>query len=118
MLVIQRVQTDGAVLGFCGLKRGDAHNPIAGEIEAGWIIAQPYWRQGYALEAMQAVFAWGWAHFDVPRIVAITAAVNTASQRMMERLRMQRLPDGDFDHALVPEGDRLRRTITYAIERP
>ena len=115
--VVKR-RSDGAMLGFCGLKRGDAHNPIAGEIEAGWIIDQPYWRQGYALEAMIAALAWGWAHFDAPRIVAITSAINIKSQRMMERLGMQRLADGDYDHPLIPLGDPLRPMVTYAIDRP
>jgi RimJ/RimL family protein N-acetyltransferase len=115
--VVER-RADGAVMGFCGFKRGDAHNPIAGQIEAGWIIARPYWRQGYALEAMEAGFAWAWDHLDTDRIVAITAAVNTKSQAMMERLGMHRLADGDFEHALVPEGDRLKSIVTYAIDRP
>ncbi|MBY0284291.1 MAG: GNAT family N-acetyltransferase [Sphingomonas sp.] len=109
---------DGAVLGFCGLKRGDPHNPIAGEIEAGWIIDRPYWRQGYALEAMVAAFDWGWAHFDAARIVAITSAINLKSQRLMERLGMHRLADGNFDHVMIPEGDPLRSMVTYAITRP
>lgn len=109
---------DGAMLGFCGLKRGDAHNPIAGDIEAGWIIDRPYWRQGYALEAMVAAFDWGWAHFDAARIVAITSAINLKSQALMARLGMARLAEGDFDHALIAEGDPLRAMVTYAIARP
>lgn len=111
-------KADGAVLGFCGLKRGDAHNPIAGEIEAGWIIDRPYWRQGYAFEAMIAAVDWGWAHFDAARIVAITSVVNRKSQALMERLGMHRLANGDFDHALIAEGDPLRAMVTYAIGRP
>jgi RimJ/RimL family protein N-acetyltransferase len=109
---------DGAVIGFCGFKRGDAHNPIAGEIEAGWIVDKPWWRQGYALEAMVASFAWAWASLDTPRIVAITAAINRKSQALMERLGMVRLADGDFEHASFAAGDRLRPTVTYAISRP
>lgn len=115
--VVER-REDGVLLGFCGLKRGDAHNPIAGEVEAGWIIDQPYWRQGYALEAMQASIAWGWANTNAPRIVAITSSVNTKSQKMMERLGMVRQPDGDFDSPLFAEGHRLKRLVTFAIERP
>ncbi len=115
--VVER-RSDGAMLGFCGLKRGDAHNPIAGEIEAGWIIDRPYWRQGYALEAMVAALGWCWAHFDAPRIVAITSAINLKSQQMMLRLGMHRLADGDFDHVLISEGDPLRRMVTFAINRP
>jgi RimJ/RimL family protein N-acetyltransferase len=109
---------DRAVLGFCGLKRGDPPNPIAGEIEAGWMLARAYWRQGYALEAMIAAFAWGWATFDMPRIVAITAARNRASQGMMTGLGMRRLPGGDFEHASFAADDPLRRTVTYTIDRP
>ncbi|OYY63007.1 GNAT family N-acetyltransferase [Sphingomonas sp. 28-62-11] len=109
---------DGAVLGFCGLKRGDAHNPIAGEVEAGWIIARPYWRHGYAFEAMTAAIGWGWHHIDAPRIVAITSAINLKSQRLMERLGMHRLAGGNFDHPLIAESDPLRPIVTYAIDRP
>lgn len=109
---------DDALVGWCGLKRGDVHNPIAGEVEAGWIVDRPYWRKGYAFEAMTAILEWGWRYKSPPRIVAITAAVNAASQSLMRRLGMERVPDGDFDHALVPPGDRLRATVTYAIDRP
>ena len=115
--VVERAE-DAAMLGFCGLKRGDPHNPIAGEVEAGWIIDRPYWRQGYAFEAMQAAIAYGWSDTAAARIVAITAAVNIKSQQLMARLGMQRLADGDFDHPLFPAGDRLKPTVTYAIARP
>lgn len=109
---------DGAVIGFCGLKRGDAYNPIAGEIEAGWIIARAYWRQGYAHEAMVASLAWGWANTDAERIVAITAAINRKSQALMEKLGMTRLPGGDYLHPLFPDDSPLKATVTYAIARP
>ena len=115
--VVER-RADGAMLGFCGLKRGDAHNPIAGEIEAGWIVDRPYWRNGYAHEAMSAALAWGWRTVATDRIVAITSSVNAASQRLMLRLGMTRLPEGDFEHPLIPAGDRLRAMVTYAIARP
>lgn len=115
--VVER-RDDGAVVGFCGLKRGDAHNPIAGEVEAGWIIDRPYWRMGYAYEAMAAALAWGWGNTDAPRIVAITAAINIKSQNLMARLGMARLADGDYEHPLFPEGHRLRSTVTFAIDRP
>ncbi|HEY0623611.1 GNAT family N-acetyltransferase [Sphingomonas sp.] len=116
-LTVER-KSDWAVIGFCGLKRGDPPHPIAGEVEAGWMIARPYWRQGYALEAMRAVMAWGWASFDMPRIVAITAERNLASQAMMMRLGMTRLADGDFEHHAFAADDPLRRIVTYSINRP
>lgn len=109
---------DDAVIGFCGLKRGDAQSPIAGQVEAGWMLARAYWRQGYALEAMRAVLAWGWARFDVPHIVAITSQRNVASRAMMERLGMSYVDGGDFDHHAFAADDPLRRIVTYRITRP
>lgn len=116
-LAVER-REDGAVIGFCGLKRGDPPNPIAGEVEAGWMIARPFWRRGYALEAMTAVFDWGWASFAMPRIVAITSARNLKSQAMMARLGMARLPGGDFEHQAFAADDPLRHMVTYSINRP
>lgn len=110
-------KVDGAVLGFCGLKRGDPPHPIAGEVEAGWMIARSHWRQGYALEAMRAVLDWGWAGFDMQRIVAITSARNDASQAMMTRLGMARLANGDFAHSGFAADDPLRHMVTYSINR-
>jgi RimJ/RimL family protein N-acetyltransferase len=115
--VVERLD-DGAVVGFCGLKRGDAHNPIAGEVEAGWIVDRPYWRNGYAYEAMAAMIDWAWTHTSAGRIVAITSAVNGKSQQLMTRLGMIRLADGDYDHPLFPAGHRLRPTVIFVIARP
>lgn len=109
---------DGAVIGFCGLKRGESHTPIAGEIEAGWILAQSCWGQGYAREAMVATLDWAWRNTAAERVYAITSARNTRSQGLMTRLGMTRLPDGDYESATYPEGHRLRSSVTYAIARP
>ena len=111
-------RSDGAMAGFCGLKRGGDGTPIAGEVEAGWMLAVPFWGLGYAREAMEASLAWAWANTDAPRIVAITAARNLKSQGLMTRLGMTRLAGGDFDHPLHEAGDPLRPTVTYAIARP
>ncbi|MGN6621904.1 MAG: GNAT family N-acetyltransferase, partial [Sphingomonas sp.] len=61
---------------------------------------------------------WGWANLSDDRIVAVTAARNLKSQRLMERLGMQRLIDGDFDHPAFEPGDPLRPTVTYVVSRP
>lgn len=115
--VVER-RADHAVVGFCGLKRGDTHNPIAGQIEAGWLIERSCWRQGYAFEAMAAVLAWGWDNTGATRIVAITSAINDRSQRLMRRLGMMPVAGGDFDHARMPADDPLRAMVTFAINRP
>lgn len=116
-LVLER-RADGAVAGFCGLKRGEPHMPIAGAIEAGWIIDLPWWRHGYAREAMEAILTQAWRDRAEDRIHAVTSAVNEKSQALMARLGMTRLAEGDFLSASFPEGHVLRPTVTFAIDRP
>jgi len=115
--VVER-REDRAVIGFCGLKRGNPGTPIAGQIEVGWMFARPFWGRGYAFEAAAASIGWGWRHRAEDRIVAITSARNARSRRLMERLGMNRLADGDFDHPAFDPGNPLRPSVTYAIERP
>lgn len=109
---------DGMFLGWCGLVRAGPDLPIAGELEVGWRLAADHWGQGYAQEGARASLAWGWAHSDAARIVAITSAINDASRKVMERIGMTRIAGGDFDHPNVPEGSALKRHVLYAIERP
>ncbi|HEX4693418.1 GNAT family N-acetyltransferase [Sphingomonas sp.] len=111
-------KADGEFLGFCGIKPGPADTPIADEIEIGWRLRRDAWGQGYAREAAEAAIAWTWANTDAPEIAAITVTANANSWGLMERLGMARDPAGDFDHPAVPDGDPLKRHITYRMARP
>jgi RimJ/RimL family protein N-acetyltransferase len=114
--IVER-RSDGAMLGFCGLKVGNTP-PIEGEIEIGWRLREDAWGQGYAREAASATLEWAWQNLDCNRVVAITATGNKRSWGLMERLGMRRLRDMDFEHPDVPVGNKAKAHITYAIERP
>lgn len=110
---------DGALLGFCGLRRGGhAGTAVPAELEIGWRLARHAWGQGYAREAAAAALDWGWAHCPDPRIAAWTVAANTASWGLMLRLGMTARPELDFDHPLFAPGHPLRRHVVYTIDRP
>lgn len=115
--IVER-RSDGAVLGICGLKPGAPDTPIADELEIGWRFSRDYWGQGYAGEAAAATLDWAWAHLPAARIVAITVPDNAPSWRLMERIGMTRVADGDFDHPLVADDSPLKRHIQYRIDRP
>ncbi len=115
--VVER-RSDGAVIGFCGLKPGAPDTPITGALEVGWMLAVPYWKQGFANEAAAASIAWAWANRDDAAIVAITARQNDKSRGLMSRLGMAHVPELDFAHPNFAEGDPLRDTVTYRIMRP
>ncbi|KQS04741.1 GCN5 family acetyltransferase [Sphingomonas sp. Leaf357] len=111
-------KTDGVAVGFCGLKRCNPGNPLAGRLEIGWIFGPEHWGKGYAREAAVACIAWAWDHCRENDIVAITARVNVKSQRLMERIGMHAEPSLDYHHPSFAEGDRLRDTVVFVIARP
>lgn len=107
-------KADGALLGFCGLKRADdAGSPVEGELEIGWRLREDAWGQGYAKEAAIASLDFAFARLDAPHVVALTVAGNEASWGLMERLGMTRRPDLDYEGPDWARGP----VIVYRIER-
>ena len=66
-------KSDGALLGFCGLKIADSPgSPIEGEYEVGWRLREDAWGQGYAKEAAIASLDFAFERLGAQRVVAIT----------------------------------------------
>lgn len=115
---IERKQ-DGAMIGFCGLRRGGHEGtPVPDELEIGWRLSRDAWGCGYAREAAQASLDWGWRNRADSRIAAWTVPANVASWGLMVRLGMEHRPELDFDHPAFPPGHRLSRHLVYTISRP
>jgi RimJ/RimL family protein N-acetyltransferase len=110
-------RTDGAFIGFCGIKPGPAGTPIEGLPEIGWRLARSAWGSGLAREAAAACLTRAWQR-GVDRVHAITVPANERSWGLMIRLGMTRVEGGDFDHPALAEGDPLRRHLHYSIGRP
>lgn len=112
--VVER-QSDGALLGFCGLKRSNQPGGPQGMMEVGWRLREDAWGQGYAREATAAALDLAFGHFGVEEVIALTVEGNASSWGLMRRLGMQRREDLDFDSAdFDPENPRI---IAYAILR-
>jgi len=106
---------DGAILGFCGLKRCTAQGGPVGAMEAGWRLRQDAWGQGYAREAASASLALAFGRFDADDVVALTVEGNARSRRLMTRLGMVRRDDLDFTEEHW--SGELRPAIVYSISR-
>lgn len=107
---------DGALLGFCGLKRVNstgASNP--GDFEIGWRLREDAWGHGYAKEAAIASLDLAFGRFAAPHVVALTVAGNQASQGLMKRLGMTRCPDLDFE-CTDPWAAEPEPVIVYRID--
>jgi len=114
-LALER-RSDGALVGGAGLSWT---NDVPGGpmVEIGWILGQPFWRQGYASEASLAWFAHGWS-IGLGEIVGYTSEINLPSRAAMEKLRMSRDPADDFRDPTVPVDDPLSPHVLYRIRRP
>ncbi|HEY4429274.1 MAG TPA: GNAT family N-acetyltransferase [Solirubrobacteraceae bacterium] len=84
--------------GFVGLAPVDVRMPFAPAVEVGWRLAVPFWGRGYATEGGAEAIRFAFEELGLDSLVAFTAAANTRSRRVMERLRMTRDPAEDFRH--------------------
>jgi RimJ/RimL family protein N-acetyltransferase len=110
-------KSDGAVLGFCGLKRvnspGGEH--LHGEFEVGWRLREDAWGQGFAKEAAIASLDLAFGRYRAPAVVALTVAGNAGSLGLMKRLGMTRRPDLDFSGGFAPGSNGSERVVVYRI---
>ena len=112
--IVER-KSDGALLGFCGLKRVNSPGGEAlhGEFEIGWRLRQDAWGQGFAKEAATATLDLAFGRFDAARVVALTVPGNSDSWGLMLRLGMKRRDDLQFvDERFGPD---LNPCIVFTI---
>jgi RimJ/RimL family protein N-acetyltransferase len=112
--VIER-RDDGALLGFCGLKRSNQPGGPQGMMEVGWRLREDAWGKGYAREAAAAALDCAFDRFGADEVIALTVRNNTASWGLMLRLGMTRREDLDFASADFDPDDPL--IIAHAISR-
>ena len=108
-------RSDGAILGFCGLKRSNQSGGPLGMMEVGWRLREDAWGRGYAKEAATASLDLAFDRFDAEEVIAMTVQRNTASWGLMQRLGMRRRDDLDFDNAEFDKDDPV--IIVYSIDR-
>ena len=114
--VLERREQPG-LIGVLGLQRVAFAAAFTPAVEIGWRIQRQHWRQGYALEAATAVLAYAFAQLQLQQVLAFTVPANLPSQALMQRLGMQRNPNEDFAHPLLPVGHPLRAHRLYRISR-
>jgi ribosomal-protein-alanine N-acetyltransferase len=85
-------------------------------IEVGWLLPREHWGNGYATEGARAALDYAFTTLKLDEVVALTAAGNIPSQRVMERLGMTHDPHDDFDHPHML-GTPLQRCVLYRSRR-
>lgn len=112
--VVER-REDGALLGFCGLKRSNEPGGPQGMMEVGWRLREDAHGQGYAREAATASLDLAFTRFGADEVIALTVQGNAPSWGLMLRLGMERREDLDFASPdFDPENPVI---IAYSIAR-
>jgi RimJ/RimL family protein N-acetyltransferase len=107
------VTDEAPFIGFVGLMHVPEEMPFAPALEVGWRLARPYWGRSLAFEAARAAIAFAFEQVDVREVVAYTAAGNTRSRRLMERLGMRYQEAADFPHPGIADGHPLQLHVLY-----
>jgi RimJ/RimL family protein N-acetyltransferase len=112
-------KADGALLGFCGLKRANAPGaePLHSQHEVGWRLREDAWGQGYAKEAAIASLDLAFGRFGAPHVIALTALGNLASQGLMLRLGMRRMRQFDYVDRRFGPDDAPNPQLVFRIDR-
>jgi RimJ/RimL family protein N-acetyltransferase len=77
-------KSDGALIGICGLMRGED-----GGVEMGWAFDESVWGQGFATEAARAVLAFAAGNLGITRLYALIDPANSASVRVANRIGLR-----------------------------
>ena len=92
------IESNHTPIGMVGIDWREPEMP-----ELGYWLGVEYWGQGFATEAAGAVLAWAFDTLDLNRVQAETDTRNTASSRVLERLRFVR--EGTLREDCIVEGE-------------
>jgi RimJ/RimL family protein N-acetyltransferase len=106
----------GEFLGFTGFTRPSFESWFTPCVEIGWRLKKEAWGRGYATEAAKACLRYGFQEIGLETIYSFTAVLNTRSERVMQKIGMQRA--GEFDHPALGQGHALKRHVLYVAKAP
>jgi RimJ/RimL family protein N-acetyltransferase len=103
-------------IGFVGLHKAHAQLPFAPCVQIGWRLASNRWGKGYATEAATAALDFAFNQLNLNEVVAFTSTLNLPSQKVMQRLGMQRSWP-DFAHPNLLLDHSLSEHCLYRLTR-
>jgi RimJ/RimL family protein N-acetyltransferase len=108
ILVIRRIE-DGVLLGAAGLQINDDH------AEIGYWLGRPYWGQGYATEAVQAVLDYARQELQLSHFKARVFVDNAPSARVLRKVGF--IPSHEERRFFANRGG-IRRVGCYELGAP
>lgn len=110
---VAETKEDGSFAGVIALQMVPFEAAFTPALEVGWRLPVSAWGKGFATEGGAAALRFARERLGYDEVVAMTAAINVRSRRVMERLGMTYDPADDFAHPRLEEGHRLRPHVLY-----
>ena len=85
------LKSNGLLIGDCGLEVMGIDGTHAAEL--GYDFRSDYWNQGYATEAASAVRDYALNVLGLPHLISLIRVQNAASQRVSEKIGMERISE-------------------------
>ncbi len=100
-------KSDQSFIGHCGLLKQEVEGEQ--EIELAYVLAKAYWKQGLALEGIQALKDYGFQKLGFPRIISLIPPGNRASSHIAVSIGME------YERDIDQWGQHFR---LYAVKNP
>ena len=85
------LKTNRVLIGDCGLEVMEVDGMQAAEL--GYDFRSDYWNRGFATEAAAAVRDYAFNVLSLPRLISLIRTGNSASQRVAEKIGMERIAE-------------------------
>lgn len=110
-------RSDAALLGAAGFAVTEEE-----DFEIGYWLGKPYWGQGFATEALQAVIDHAFIRSGIERLIGRCRVANTPSRRVLEKCGFQYTGSGMCScsvlNSAVPSDDFvLERSVWLSLKR-
>ena len=116
LYAVERRDT-GEFIGFIGCQVVGFEASFAPATEIAWRLASAYWGNGFATEGARAVLRDAFQRLALPEVVSFTAATNTRSIRVMQKIGLIHDMTGDFEHPRLEPNSPLCRHVLYRLRR-
>ena len=105
----------GEFIGFIGLKHQEYMADFTPATDIGWRLQKEFWGRGYASEGAKRCLDHAFDGLGLHRVVSVCPALNTASERVMRKIGMQR--QGAFEHPGLQWDPLLNPCVWYEVKK-
>jgi RimJ/RimL family protein N-acetyltransferase len=108
---------DSKLIGFIGLNYTDFAAYFTPAVEIGWRLSSKYWNKGYATEGAEVSLKFAFDKLNLKEIISFTAMNNLRSRRVMEKIGLNYVVNGDFNIPSLPVEHKLSKHVLYKLSK-